>query len=41
MVNIEQIKDQGGNGYNYAKLHFERKQLALKYLESLIEVAKK
>lgn len=41
IVNIDNYKAFGDNGYNYAKIHFERKNLALKYLESLIKVAKK
>ncbi|OIQ23508.1 glycosyltransferase family 4 protein [Lacinutrix sp. MedPE-SW] len=41
ITNIEDYKSYGENGYNYAKLHFERKQLALDYLENLIKVAKK
>ncbi|WP_044401356.1 glycosyltransferase family 4 protein [Lacinutrix sp. Hel_I_90] len=41
IANIENYTAYGQNGYNYAKLHFERKHLALKYLESLIKVVKK
>lgn len=40
IANIDDYKSYGENGYNYAKHHFERKQLALNYLENLIKVAK-
>ncbi len=33
------VKDQGNNGYNYAKAHFDRKVLAEKYLDCLKELA--
>jgi len=41
ITNIDDYKVYGENGYNYAKLHFERKKLALNYLESLVKVVKK
>lgn len=36
--NKENISKQGLNGYNYAKLHFDREILAKKYLNYLIEI---
>lgn len=38
--NPELIKKQGENGYNYAKLNFDRRILALKYLEILKTMTK-
>lgn len=41
IANIEDYRNYGQNGYDYAKLHFDRKELALKYLENLIKVVNK
>ena len=34
---FDRIKREGSNGYNYAKIHFDRDVLAKKYLKEIIE----
>jgi glycosyltransferase involved in cell wall biosynthesis len=38
MKHSDRIQQQGENGYQYARQHFDRTDLAMKYLEYLKEV---
>lgn len=38
LQNPTKLRQQGENGYQYAKNHFDRNKLALKYLEELIKI---
>lgn len=40
LVNPNRLKEEGENGYEYAKLNFDRKVLATKYLNSISKIKK-
>ena len=37
--NFERLREEGTNGYNYARAHFDRDILAKKYIEEIKEKA--
>ena len=39
IANPEKVKEQGTNGYDFAKINFDRQFLALKYLAELKKIA--